>query len=507
LTGADTLFRPGPRKTAVSIRRNSLYNLIGAVTPLVLALATIPLYLAVVGTERYGALAIAWLILGYFGLFDLGLGRAVAQRIAALHESTQEHRAQVFWTAAVVNIGIGLVGTVLLYFGARYFFLNLFEADEALIAEMLAAVPILAAAVPVATLTGVATGALQGREKFLDVNIATVIGTSLFQLFPLAVAYAVGPTLKWLILAAVIARVLGFLVMFSRVRLHLLKQHKAQFDSAEWLALLKFGGWVSVTTMVGPLIIIADRLMIGAILGAAAVAIYAVAFDIARRISLLPNALGQAIFPRIAKGDHEQRNALMRQSLGALDLFMTAPVIGALFIAGPFLELWVGPEVGGPAANVCRILLIAYWANAFAIIPFVRLQAQGRPDIVTKIILVQAPFHLTALYLALNGYGLLGAAVIVAARSIIEVFVMLYFANGGVLVPRSFLVNIGWLIAAYSVASNIEVVSVLGAGALGVAVLGSFATSWLLIPEESRATFRNIARQTLDRLPLSRSKG
>ena len=125
----------------MSIRRNSAYNLLGSVIPLGVSLVTIPIYLNLIGEARYGVLAIAWLLLGYFGIFDLGLGRATAQRIAAQHGASSEERAQTFWTALTLNIVLGVVGGLLIWPVATYFFGGVFQIEDGLRSEMIAAVP------------------------------------------------------------------------------------------------------------------------------------------------------------------------------------------------------------------------------------------------------------------------------------------------------------------------------------------------------------------------------
>jgi O-antigen/teichoic acid export membrane protein len=64
------------------LARNTLFNLIGQGLPLVVAVVTIPLIIQGLGIDRFGLLSLAWVVLGYFAIFDLGLGRATTKFVA-----------------------------------------------------------------------------------------------------------------------------------------------------------------------------------------------------------------------------------------------------------------------------------------------------------------------------------------------------------------------------------------------------------------------------------------
>jgi Na+-driven multidrug efflux pump len=85
----------------------------------------------------------------------------------------------------MLNAAFGVVGGLLLWPVARYIFTVHFQVAEPLRLEILAAVPWFAAAVPVATVTGVLGGALQGRERFLALNASSVLRNGALQLLPL----------------------------------------------------------------------------------------------------------------------------------------------------------------------------------------------------------------------------------------------------------------------------------------------------------------------------------
>ena len=53
--------------------RNVLWSLAGTGLPLIVAAASIPSLIAALGTTRFGVLSLAWIVVGYFSLFDLGL--------------------------------------------------------------------------------------------------------------------------------------------------------------------------------------------------------------------------------------------------------------------------------------------------------------------------------------------------------------------------------------------------------------------------------------------------
>jgi O-antigen/teichoic acid export membrane protein len=458
--------------------------LVGAAVPLAVSLVTIPIYLGLIGEARYGVLAIAWLLLGYFGLFDLGLGRATAQRIAALKDSSGKARAQAFWTALALNVALGTVGGLLAWPVATYFFGHVFKIEESLRPEVLSAVPWLLLAVPIATLSGVLSGALEGRARFLELNVISVSGTVLFQVLPLCAALTWGADLGLLLPVAILARLLTVAMLFGRCRKHVFGGHAFEFSAEQSGGLLRFGGWVTVTAVIGPIMVIFDRFIIGAIGGAKAVSYYTIPFQLAERVSIVPGALASALFPRLAGSiSAEERQRLARDGMSALAAVMTPLVIAGIYLMRPFLELWISAEFSQKAALVGQIILVGYWFNSFAKIPYAKIQARGRPDLVAKCHLAEVLPYLGALYLGLTLFGIEGAATAFSLRVMVDFILLAYFA--GMLNFSVFLLMLpaGLVVGAFAIERVGAFDGPLWWAVLGAHVLATLIWAWSASPD------------------------
>jgi O-antigen/teichoic acid export membrane protein len=202
---------------------------------------------------------------------------------------------------------------------------------------------------------------------------------------------------------------------------------KHRFVTGQIKELLGYGGWVTITGLFGPILVILDRFAIGAILGAKAVTIYTVPFQLAQRISIFPNALVTAVFPRLPTASADEAAGLNEKAIRVLLATISLPILGGIYLLHPFLDLWVGKEIGRQAADVGTLIVFGYWANAFAVVPYSWMQGAGRPDLVTKVLMVQIPPYLLLLYFGMTWFGLIGCAAVFAFRCSAD-FLMMWWA-------------------------------------------------------------------------------
>ncbi|CAB3750797.1 oligosaccharide flippase family protein [Paraburkholderia humisilvae] len=412
------------------ILKNVGINFIGLILPTFISLVTVPSYIKALGVERYGVVALVWVLIGYFGFLDLGMSMAAQNQISKARASEdKEACTRVFWSATWLNLATGVAGGLVIYFGTFLYTSYFSGVSPALQHEVVHALPWLAMAIPIANVSWVFAGAISGAEKFGSYNTNQTIGTFLFQLLPLFAAWWIGPTLPNVLAAAVAARTIAAL-MLARSALKVLDIRTIlppRFGVAK--GLFSFGGWMFVSSTMQLIGDSADRVLVGSALGARFVTYYSVPQNLVWRLGILPSAMMRTLFPRFSALKRESADLVMRQSLEFLNGVFTPIMLTAMLVLGPFLHLWVGPEVASAGTPVGRILIIFVWLTGQSNLARILIQAQAQPALAARVSLIETPLFAAVIWGAVHYFGLTGAAVAVVARGLFDYFVLLWLSR------------------------------------------------------------------------------
>ncbi|MFX1671482.1 flippase [Paraburkholderia sp. A2WS-5] len=444
-----------------NLKRSAIFNFLGSVLPICVSLVCTPLYLHQIGAERYGVLAILWMLQGYFGFFDLGFSFAASNRIAQLSRATPAERESVFWTGLLLNLGFGLVGALLL-FALMHIMLAQFDIGPILSAELRPAQSWICALVPLTNLTAACNGAMQGREQFGASNAVQFIVGMLHQVVPICVAIAFGPSLHYLVFATLLASVMSLILTFGTMAYVFPLRLAAGPGRQHVRQLFSYGAWISITSFAMAVLETADRLLIGRVLGPQAVTYYQVPFNLAVRARLVPTVITRTLFPRLSALDSHDAAQLSLLALRGLTLVMTPAVVFGIFLMRPFLSLWVGQDFANRAASVGETILLGVWFNCFATVLFCHLQAKGRPDIVARFQLVETVLFIASLWWALHALGVLGAALAWSARCALDGALLFWAAHFGREHLRQLCVPVLLILAAYVGSFVLDSLSLVG---------------------------------------------
>lgn len=427
----------------MSLRHNVLWNLAGAGLPLLAGAALIPYLVREAGIEVFGILTLVWALIGYFSLFDLGLGRALTQQVAQkLAGGHVDEVPSLVKSGLMVAALMGAVGGLLLVVFAEPLAVKLLKVSESLRAEVFHALLIAAIGVPVTTVTVGMRGVLEAYEDFRGVNLLRmVLGLANFGLPALSVCWF-GPSLVPMVASLMVARLVFGIAHWMLVRRRLgggLGRVKLQ--RAHIAALLSFGAWMTVSNIISPLMVTADRFVISAVLGAAVVAYYTVPSEVMARVLILPGALTGALFPRLASlltNDIEAARRIYRRCI-ALVAAALLPLCAVIALCAHWaLSLWLGTDFADRSAPVVSIFAIGLLFNGIAFVPFAAVQAAGFARMTAQLHVVEALVYFPVLWFALGHFGLAGAAAAWTLRVGVDLVLLLGVVRRQVFPERVF---------------------------------------------------------------------
>jgi len=415
-----------------TLAQNTILNLIGYGTPLFVAVFAIPILIKGLGAERFGVLTLVWVLISYIGLFDLGLGRALIKLVAEKLGAGQENEIPVLiWTGLLImgllGVIVGGLAAVILPWLVR----GVLNIPLGLQKETLDAFYLIAGFVPIIVISIALRGILDAHHRFdltntvrIPLGIFTFLGPVLILPFSDSLLHIVALILTVRLMACVIQAVFCFHIVPSLI-------NKIAFESEMAGTLIKFGGWMTITNIISPIMIYVDRFFISGIISVTAVAYYATPSEVVTKLTLVSGAMMAVFFPAFSSVYNQDKNIAARLfAQGVKYVFIIIFPLSLLLMVFSHegLNIWLGPEFAEKSTMVMQVLSLGVFFLCLGQVPYALIQGAGRPDITAKIHLLEIPVYIGLLFFLTVQYGIKGASIAWAVRLAVDSAIMFYIA-------------------------------------------------------------------------------
>lgn len=417
------------RGTAV---RDTAWNLAGLLLPLPVAVAVVPALLNGLGDARFGLLTLAWALMGYFTLFDFGLGRATTQGIAAARATrAPEAMLTLCWSSFWAHLALGLVGGVLLKAAAGPIGAAMGLSSD-LSFEFSGAMTWLAVSIPCIVLATAARGVLEGVGRFDAMNLVRLPSTLWTYLAPVAALYWT-TSLDAVIGAIAVGRVLALAALAWACVQAVPGLTTVRAPRAGALRpLVHLGIWMTVATIGVPVMSTLDRLVIGTRVSVEAVGWYAAPYEAVTRLWIISSAVMTVAFPAFTAAmtaEPHRLGGVFRHALAALVLAVVPAAMGVMTLAPVAIPWWLGHAGGRDTVLVAQWLAAGTAVSVAGQAGATLLQATTRADWVARVQVACVAAYGLGIWWASAHWGIVGVAGVWVAYALATAVSTLWLAN------------------------------------------------------------------------------
>lgn len=415
-----------------SITKNTSYNLLGYIIPIFFALYFIPKIIEGLGKERFGILSLVWIVIGYLSFLDLGIGRSLTKIIAEkLGEDKTNEIPVIFWTSLILIF----VVSIFISFTIAYFipasFVNLLKISVTLKSETETIIMLVVLSLPIITTTSALRGTIEAYQRFEIVNsIRILLGVFTF-LGPIIILSFIN-SLFWIVVFLISLRLLiwfFYLFFCLHVNQKLLINIKFNFNSIR--PLLKFGFWISIANLIGPLLLYSDRVFLGMLVSAVAITYYSTPYEVISKLLIIPSALVSVLLPVFSANfytDSQKTKQLFITSSKFILLVIFPIVLLVILFSFESLSIWLGKDFSLNSTRVLQFLAVGILMNCLSLIPNIFFQGTGTPKVPTLINLSELPVYILLMWISIKYWNILGASVTYMFMAAIDAFLMYFFA-------------------------------------------------------------------------------
>lgn len=376
----------------------------------------IPVLLKTIGQEMFGIMVIVNTIMGFTGLVSFGLGQATLKYVSEFRATGEVHLIrEVIRATLVIYTGMGLLACVVGFLSAEWFAAQVFSVSPAQLTDAVLAIKLGAVGFLAFLIFGVGENAWKGFERF-DVPVIVRSVARLLTLTGQVVLALSGFGLAWLVGLQV-----GLFLIAAFIVIYLLKRKAVpdlSFSPFCSFAIIKrvfsYGFFTYISGIFGMLRQNGDTLIVGAILGPAALALYVIPIRLLSQVhGLLARCFG-FLFPYAGKlhslDKIEELKRCYDQATLGISVLAAAMITPLGYFAYQIVDLWLGRDVAVQAGAVMQIIALRFAIFPLSIVNSYFLMATGLVKTMTVIVAINCVVSLGAITFGAYHWGLQGAA-------------------------------------------------------------------------------------------------
>ncbi len=410
------------------ITRNILWNIAGQGWLMLMTFLATPFMIGRLGIELYGIYVLVGILVDYFSFMQFGIVDASVKYMTERLARGEPRRVQeTFWTTMLSQAVIGFAGALTILALSAFLVDHVFRVPEGLAQEVRLAVAIGAATFPLSMVTGVMTGTLRAVGRFDLLNMIGIVWGTL-QTGAAVVLLWSGLSLAALLFSNLCIQLLCLVTLGIAAGRLLPVAMPPAWSTAEMKRLLRFGGFITVSGIVGPILTNIEKIFLSSIRTVSALTYYHVPFSLVSRMAVIPSSFSSVLFPAYShfqgKNDMEANRSLhLRSTLYLLYLF-GAPLLFYVFFGRDFLAWWIGPDFAEASSAILIILAAAGLVNAVAYPSITLLNGAGMPHIPAAFHVIETVIYIPVCYGLIHAYGLIGAATAWSLRVVLDMLLL-----------------------------------------------------------------------------------
>ena len=414
------------------LARSTLWNIVGRLAPMFVALFSTPVLLHLLGVDRWGIFTLALSLVGMFGVFDFGIGRVLARAVAEhLGEGREDEAASLVWTGTILVVLLGCAGALLGSLFVPYLVRSILNMPPELHRETIIGMSRprrggTAGRSQCRVVGGpVGLSEVRRREPGQYTRFDDVLSRADRDFYfddSLVAVMAV-------LLACRAAMTVAYIVICLKSMPSL---RRVQFDVRAIRPVVAFGSWITMSNILYPVTLYLDRFVIGSLVSVGATAYYATPSDLINRFWVVPVAAMNAVFPAMAtefRADPARTATLFRRSMVFISATVFPGCVCAIALPGLLLDIWLGHDFSQHAAPILRYLGIGIFFSCLNFVPTGLLDSIGRFDMNAKLAAVQTAVYVPVLFVLVSQLGIEGAAFAWLGRALLGFVATLIIAG------------------------------------------------------------------------------